>query len=278
MVPGRGTVLAWSVPGQAVESTRRRGCRASRGCGYVVANVAEPSLPIVAGAHRGGRRLWTWLAWWSGGVLASLASHILWTGLMLVAPGPGRPAEPAIGKEDDGDDDVSFLSTAVQQVLGRRPFLRRGRLDPARSALHAARLRLLGRPGVAHDVARLGEDPRMEGRPGRRGPGPSRRPHRDVHGHGEDLRRPRSADSWGAAVAGATSIARATAAFSKKNARFFAGYAFDARQVPLAWTPPGRVFVGIDLERTALLDEDGVQEGRGRWGGEADVARRRSAR
>ncbi len=39
--------------------------------------------------------------------------------------------------------------------------------------------------------------------------------------------------------------------------------------MPLAWTPPGRVFVGIDLERTALLDEDGVQEGRGRWGGEA---------
>ena len=76
--------------------------------------------------------------------------------------------------------------------------------------------------------------------------------------------------TWGAAVAGATSIARATATFSKKNARFFAGYAFDARQVPLAWTPPGRVFVGIDLERTALLDEDGVQEGRGRWGGQAD--------
>jgi nitroimidazol reductase NimA-like FMN-containing flavoprotein (pyridoxamine 5'-phosphate oxidase superfamily) len=75
--------------------------------------------------------------------------------------------------------------------------------------------------------------------------------------------------TWGAAVAGATSIARATARFSKKNARFFAGYAFDARQVPLAWTPPGRVFVGIDLERTALLDEDGVQEGRGRWGGGA---------
>ena len=74
--------------------------------------------------------------------------------------------------------------------------------------------------------------------------------------------------TWGAAVAGATSIARATARFSKKNARFFAGYAFDARQVPLAWTPPGRVFVGVDLERTALLDADGVQEGRGRWGGD----------
>ena len=75
--------------------------------------------------------------------------------------------------------------------------------------------------------------------------------------------------SWGAAVAGATSLARAGAAFSKKNARFFAGYAIDARQVPFAWMPPGRVFVGIDLERTSLLGEDGVQEGRGRWGGEA---------
>ena len=31
------------------------------------------------------------LAWWSGGMLASLASHILWTGLMLVIPpGAGR--------------------------------------------------------------------------------------------------------------------------------------------------------------------------------------------
>jgi hypothetical protein len=76
-------------------------------------------------------------------------------------------------------------------------------------------------------------------------------------------------NTWGAAVAGATSIARATGRFSKKNARFFAGYAIDARQLPLAWTPPGRVFVGIDLERTALLDDDGVQEGKGRWGGEA---------
>lgn len=75
--------------------------------------------------------------------------------------------------------------------------------------------------------------------------------------------------SWGAAVTGATSLARAGASFSKKNARFFAGYAIDARQVPFAWMPPGRVFVGIDIERTALLGEDGVQEGRGRWGGES---------
>ena len=76
--------------------------------------------------------------------------------------------------------------------------------------------------------------------------------------------------TWGASVAGAPAIARASVRFSKKNARFFAGYAVDARQVPFAWTPPGRVFVGIDVDRTALLDADGVDEGKGRWGGDVE--------
>jgi hypothetical protein len=76
--------------------------------------------------------------------------------------------------------------------------------------------------------------------------------------------------TWGASVAGAPAIARASVRFSKKNARFFAGYAVDARQVPFAWTPPGRVFVGIDVERTALLDQRGVDEGKGRWGGDVE--------
>ena len=59
---------------------------------YLVANAASRSLPIVAAAIVGGA-LWAGLAWWSGGVLASLASHILWTGLMLtLPPGAGRPA------------------------------------------------------------------------------------------------------------------------------------------------------------------------------------------
>jgi membrane protease YdiL (CAAX protease family) len=59
---------------------------------YLVANAASRSLPIVAGAIVGGA-VWAGLAWWSGGVLASLASHILWTGLMLaLPPGAGRPA------------------------------------------------------------------------------------------------------------------------------------------------------------------------------------------
>ena len=71
MAAGVAAVVAWS--------------------GYVVANVSSRSLPIVAGAVVGGA-LWNGLAWWSGGVLASLASHILWTGLMLaLPPGAGRP-------------------------------------------------------------------------------------------------------------------------------------------------------------------------------------------
>ena len=57
---------------------------------YVGANVPSRSLPIVLGAAVGGG-VWAALAWWSGGMLASLASHILWTGLMLaLPPAPGR--------------------------------------------------------------------------------------------------------------------------------------------------------------------------------------------
>jgi membrane protease YdiL (CAAX protease family) len=60
---------------------------------YVVANAPSRSLPIVAGAIVGGA-LWGGLAWWSGGVLACLGSHILWTGAMLAfPPGTGRTAE-----------------------------------------------------------------------------------------------------------------------------------------------------------------------------------------
>ena len=57
---------------------------------YVAVNLASGSLPIVAGALVGGA-LWAGLAAWSGGVLASLLSHMLWTGLMLaLPPGAGR--------------------------------------------------------------------------------------------------------------------------------------------------------------------------------------------
>jgi nitroimidazol reductase NimA-like FMN-containing flavoprotein (pyridoxamine 5'-phosphate oxidase superfamily) len=163
---------------------------------------------------------------------------------------------------------VSFLSTAVQQVLEQGSFCAVASSTPrgphctplvfaysgGRVWLTTSRRSVKARawkldPGVA-GLVRFGElSVTFTG---------------TVHAY-DALDR----STWGPAMAGATSIARAGAGFSKKNAKFFAGYAFDARQVPFAWTPPGRVFVGIDLERTALLGEDGVQEGRGRWGGEA---------
>jgi membrane protease YdiL (CAAX protease family) len=63
---------------------------------YVTGNSTSRSLSLIAGAIAGGG-LWVALAWWSGGMLASLASHILWTGLMLaVPPGAGRAAEGSI--------------------------------------------------------------------------------------------------------------------------------------------------------------------------------------
>jgi membrane protease YdiL (CAAX protease family) len=51
----------------------------------VAVNLPSRRLPIVAAALVGGA-IWSGLAWWSGGVLAPIASHVVWTGLMLVRP------------------------------------------------------------------------------------------------------------------------------------------------------------------------------------------------
>jgi membrane protease YdiL (CAAX protease family) len=50
-------------------------------------NAAWSTAPLLAGAVVGGA-LWTGLAMWSGGLLAPIASHLVWTGLMLVWPPP----------------------------------------------------------------------------------------------------------------------------------------------------------------------------------------------
>jgi CAAX protease family protein len=50
-------------------------------------DAAWGSAPLLAGAVVGGA-LWTGLASWSGGVVAPVASHLVWTGLMLVWPPP----------------------------------------------------------------------------------------------------------------------------------------------------------------------------------------------
>ncbi len=71
-------------------------------------------------------------------------------------------------------------------------------------------------------------------------------------------------DTWMASIPRTREIARATRVFTRRNARFFAGYAVDARRVPLAWTPPGRVFAEISLDRGAVIEEGVVVS---RWGG-----------
>jgi hypothetical protein len=62
------------------------------------------------------------------------------------------------------------------------------------------------------------------------------------------------ARTWGPSIRSSPAVTLAAARFTTRNARFFAGYAVDARHVPLAWTPPGRVFAAISIEAAALLD------------------------
>jgi membrane protease YdiL (CAAX protease family) len=59
--------------------------------GFVAVNLVSVSLPIVLGAVVGGAA-WTALAWWTGGVAASIACHVVWTGLMIAVPPPGARA------------------------------------------------------------------------------------------------------------------------------------------------------------------------------------------
>ncbi len=84
----RGLVFEWA--------TDRFGAGAGAGVatwlGYVLINVPSRNLAIVAGAAVGGA-LWTALAAWSEGVLASVVCHALWTSLMLARPVIGAPAE-----------------------------------------------------------------------------------------------------------------------------------------------------------------------------------------
>ena len=71
--------------------------------------------------------------------------------------------------------------------------------------------------------------------------------------------------SWARDVLEAPALAVASSRFTRKNARFFAGYAADARRVPLSWTPPGRVFTAIELERVAVLGHGEPIEQGGVW-------------
>lgn len=61
---------------------------------YVAANLPSANLAIVAGAVVGGAA-WTALGSWTGGVLAPLACHAVWTALMIALPVVPRAPEAA---------------------------------------------------------------------------------------------------------------------------------------------------------------------------------------
>ena len=52
---------------------------------FVAVNLASANLAIVASGIVGGA-VWTILGWWTGGFLASLCCHGVWTALMLAFP------------------------------------------------------------------------------------------------------------------------------------------------------------------------------------------------
>ena len=58
--------------------------------GYVIANAVSASIPILLGAIVAGAA-WTSLAVVTDGVLASIACHAVWTGLMVAIPPVPRP-------------------------------------------------------------------------------------------------------------------------------------------------------------------------------------------
>jgi membrane protease YdiL (CAAX protease family) len=58
---------------------------------YVAASLFSRSIPIVLSALVGGAA-WTALTWWSGGVMAALMCHWVWTALMVARPPVPRRA------------------------------------------------------------------------------------------------------------------------------------------------------------------------------------------
>ncbi|MCI0633317.1 MAG: pyridoxamine 5'-phosphate oxidase family protein [Actinobacteria bacterium] len=72
--------------------------------------------------------------------------------------------------------------------------------------------------------------------------------------------------TWGHSISESPMLSIAALRFVRKNARFFAGYAADAHHVPLAWTPPGRVFAELRIERAALTLDGRLSGTWGTWG------------
>jgi membrane protease YdiL (CAAX protease family) len=88
-VPGEELFLRGLVQPRLAASIAPWAAAAATVAVEVATNLPSRRLPIVAAALVGGA-VWSGLAWWSGGVLAPIASHMIWTGLMLVRPPAAR--------------------------------------------------------------------------------------------------------------------------------------------------------------------------------------------
>jgi membrane protease YdiL (CAAX protease family) len=73
------------VQGVLAAATSPLGGAALGWTAYVAVNAISGSIPILLGAVVGGA-VWSGLAWWTGGVVASLVCHSLWTTLMILRP------------------------------------------------------------------------------------------------------------------------------------------------------------------------------------------------
>jgi membrane protease YdiL (CAAX protease family) len=95
-VPGEELFWRGLFQGQLVSALDSRTALAAAiaWLAFVVANLASRNLAIAAGAIVGGAA-WVALAWWTGGVLAPLACHIVWTGMMIAVPVVREPAVEA---------------------------------------------------------------------------------------------------------------------------------------------------------------------------------------
>jgi uncharacterized protein len=93
VVPAEEVFWRGLVQGRLASTMTVAGASALAWLAYVAATSPARSAPLTAAAVVGGA-VWVGLAWWSGGFCASLASHMVWTGLMLIAPpGAARASE-----------------------------------------------------------------------------------------------------------------------------------------------------------------------------------------
>ncbi len=87
VVVAPGEELFWRglFQSELAQETTRTSAALLTWAAYALANAASFRLPIIAGGIVGGA-VWGALAWCTEGVMASIACHVVWTGMMLVAP------------------------------------------------------------------------------------------------------------------------------------------------------------------------------------------------